>query len=336
MENANSPEYLEKIKIAVIENLKKTIPAPSVQMQDVPRHGMNVMTDEDDAELDDEDADNNPDVRMTQRAFEKRTVADNEFEESDDEDMAEANGVFRTNGKRKIMSDFKNAHEDPEPDFNDFLQEKKRKEVEAEAASLHAELQEAINNEEADETMEDIEDEIIEAPEPEEAAETAPTPPIVESAEVEVLDKDGDVDMEDAVEPEAAAPIKQEDADVQPAPVVEEPTLTDVVEKQADKPAEEAPLKDVPIESTEPAVEPAVEPPAEAAVPKQNEEDAAPADAPAPEPEKSEPEPEQAKSPAKPSEPVEDESSKAVVEDASKTSTEEKTGEGDGASSMAD
>ena len=37
MENANSKDYLEKIKIQVIENLKKTAHAPSVQMQEIGR-----------------------------------------------------------------------------------------------------------------------------------------------------------------------------------------------------------------------------------------------------------------------------------------------------------
>ena len=38
MDNANSPEYLEKIKHQVLENLRRTTQAaPSVQMQDVPR-----------------------------------------------------------------------------------------------------------------------------------------------------------------------------------------------------------------------------------------------------------------------------------------------------------
>ena len=46
MENSNSREYLEKIKYAVIENLRNTVPAPSVQMQDVPRQPFGGMTDE--------------------------------------------------------------------------------------------------------------------------------------------------------------------------------------------------------------------------------------------------------------------------------------------------
>ncbi|ROV93683.1 hypothetical protein VPNG_08860 [Cytospora leucostoma] len=99
MENANSTEYLEKIKNAVVENLKKTA-APSVQMQDVPRQSLG-MTDEDEALLDDLDEDENKDVRMTQRRWDKHVSRDDEYEESDDEEMAEANGVYQTNGKGK-------------------------------------------------------------------------------------------------------------------------------------------------------------------------------------------------------------------------------------------
>lgn len=108
MENANSYEYLEKIKIAVIENLKKTAPVPSVQMQDVPREGFG-MSDDQDAELDDLDEDENPDVRMTQRQWEKRVERQDEFEESDDEDMARANGVYKTNGRSRQETTFANA-----------------------------------------------------------------------------------------------------------------------------------------------------------------------------------------------------------------------------------
>ncbi|KAI0473927.1 hypothetical protein GGR56DRAFT_666888 [Xylariaceae sp. FL0804] len=100
MENANSPEYLEKIKNQLIDNLRRTAHAPSVQMQDVPRHSMGAMSDEDDAALDDEDEDEHKDVRMTQRRWEQRVEAANEYEESDDEDMDKANGVRRNGNSR--------------------------------------------------------------------------------------------------------------------------------------------------------------------------------------------------------------------------------------------
>ncbi|MBE3111167.1 MAG: hypothetical protein IMZ46_11765 [Acidobacteria bacterium] len=86
MDNANSREYLDKIKAAVFENLRHTIPAPSVQMTDVPP-SFGAMTDEEEAELDDLDADANQDARVTQHSADKHTSNDNEYEDSGDEEM---------------------------------------------------------------------------------------------------------------------------------------------------------------------------------------------------------------------------------------------------------
>lgn len=115
MENANNYEYLEKIKIAVIENLKKTAPVPSVQMQDIPRQSMG-MTDEEEAELDDLDEDENKDVRVTQRQWEKNRQRTDEFDESDDEDMARANGVNYDGPPRRSILDYRNPNADYEVD----------------------------------------------------------------------------------------------------------------------------------------------------------------------------------------------------------------------------
>ncbi|KAI1103655.1 hypothetical protein F4804DRAFT_309497 [Jackrogersella minutella] len=109
MENANSPEYLDKIKNQLIENLRRTAHAPSVQMQDVPRHSMGAMSDEEEAELDDLDEDENKDVRMTQRQWEQRIERDNEYEESDNEDMDRANGVHRNGSTRPSFMDYRNS-----------------------------------------------------------------------------------------------------------------------------------------------------------------------------------------------------------------------------------
>ncbi|KAI1636356.1 histone deacetylase RpdA/Rpd3 [Biscogniauxia mediterranea] len=110
MENANSPEYLEKIKNQLVDNLRRTAHVPSVQMQDVPRHSLGAMSDEDDAELDDLDEDENKDVRMTQRQWDQRIERDNEYEESDNEDLDRANGVARRNGSaRPAFMDYRNS-----------------------------------------------------------------------------------------------------------------------------------------------------------------------------------------------------------------------------------
>ena len=117
MDNANSPEYLEKIKIQVLENLKRTTQAaPSVQMQDVPREpmGMDETLDEEEARLDDEEADQetNKDRRHTQRLWDRRTERDDELSESEDEELAEEVGVRKqaSRPRRRGIMDWNNPH----------------------------------------------------------------------------------------------------------------------------------------------------------------------------------------------------------------------------------
>jgi histone deacetylase 1/2 len=110
MENSNSREYLEKITAAVIENLRQTAPAPSVQMQDVPRQPFGGMTDEEEAELADLDSDENKDVRVSIMASDKGVEHEAEFEPSEDENMAE----YRThqNGVKRSFTDYRDGAED--------------------------------------------------------------------------------------------------------------------------------------------------------------------------------------------------------------------------------
>ena len=117
MDNANSPEYLEKIKQQVLENLKRTQAAPSVQMQDVPREpmGMDETLDEEEARLDDEEADveANKDRRYTQRLWDKHTERDDELSESEDEDgLADSLGVKKqpSHPRRRGIMEWKNPH----------------------------------------------------------------------------------------------------------------------------------------------------------------------------------------------------------------------------------
>ncbi|EHL02310.1 putative Histone deacetylase RPD3 [Glarea lozoyensis 74030] len=112
MENANSKDYLEKIKIQVIENLKKTAHAPSVQMTDIPRTTLTGGTEDDDHELDDMDEDDNKDTRHTKRRWDQRITRDDELEESEDEEEAHANGVRPQEGqiKRRNIMDYQNAN----------------------------------------------------------------------------------------------------------------------------------------------------------------------------------------------------------------------------------
>ncbi|KAI9654557.1 MAG: histone deacetylase [Trizodia sp. TS-e1964] len=108
MENANSYDYLEKIKIQVIENLKRTAFAPSVQMTDVPPEPEG-MDDEADAVLDDLDEDEHKDERYTQRRRDKAIFKEGELSESEDEAGNEEDGVRRqaNSVRRRNMVDFR-------------------------------------------------------------------------------------------------------------------------------------------------------------------------------------------------------------------------------------
>ncbi|RAL67874.1 hypothetical protein DID88_008599 [Monilinia fructigena] len=101
MENANSKDYLEKIKIQVIENLKRTAHAPSVQMQDVPRTTLAGTTDEDEDMQADADEDENMDVRLTQHRNDKHVARDDEYDDGDEVEANLANGAFAQNVQAK-------------------------------------------------------------------------------------------------------------------------------------------------------------------------------------------------------------------------------------------
>ncbi|KAJ9612946.1 histone deacetylase [Cladophialophora chaetospira] len=107
MDNANSREYLDKILTQVLENMKRTAHAPSVQMTDVPRDSLG-MNDDDEAALDDLDEDEHPDSRKTQRRADKYVQKNGELSDSDDEEMEldadERPSVIR---KRRIMENYR-------------------------------------------------------------------------------------------------------------------------------------------------------------------------------------------------------------------------------------
>lgn len=221
MENANSYEYLEKIKIAVIENLKRTAAVPSVQMQDVPRQGLG-MSDEEEAELDDLDADENKDVRMTQRQWEKSTVRpEDALYESDDEDMAAANGVYKNGKTRRSILDHPNPHADVDMDSGVATPVRNGNGVPAE--SIEA----------ADDTM--VDGAAAEA-------QTAAKPDASPTA-----NGDGDVDMADASETAPEATVKSEEAEAQ----------TSLPADDSKAAAAEAPAP--PADASAPSAEPATE-----------------------------------------------------------------------------
>ncbi|KAL6877142.1 hypothetical protein J3F83DRAFT_728286 [Trichoderma novae-zelandiae] len=259
MENSNSREYLEKITAAVIDNLRHTGPAPSVQLQDVPRKPFGGMTDEEEAELDDLDEDENKDVRMSERQWDKHVENGAEFEASDDEDMAADNGKTRGKGHKRTFTDFRKD----EPEEKSERPSPAAAEADAtNSGAAEAPVVEDNTHDNNDDTIEDFAvpgerektpvDKMGESKEPEQEkeavmevgaemeveaeaeAEKEATAEKEKDVEMEKVDDDGDVGMADS-EPKEEMTIKKED--VEPEPVPEHvPSKSPAVEE---KPAEE-------------------------------------------------------------------------------------------------
>ena len=222
MENANSREYLDKIKAAVFENLRHTVPVPSVQMQDVPP-SFGAMTDEEEAELDDLNEDLNKDVRITEHAADKRTSNEAEFEDSGDEEMAEANGAPRGGSPRKRV-------------FTDFGREAAPESgtgTPANESPAEAEIEgEAPEAEDPDVTIEDADATVAASTDDKPAAEARPEPeskkddePAAPEAETERASKSKSKEPEPEPEPEAKAQEeapKEDKAPEKEAPETEE------------------------------------------------------------------------------------------------------------------
>ena len=123
MDNANTAEYLEKIKIQVIENIRRTMHKPSVQLTEVPDGMPGTDVDEADAILDDADDDENPDARFTAHAWDRRTEKEGELmSDSEDDEALERNGVRRSRaGRRRNITDHRNPRAAPDDDEDELL-----------------------------------------------------------------------------------------------------------------------------------------------------------------------------------------------------------------------
>jgi histone deacetylase 1/2 len=228
MENSNSREYLEKITSSVIDNLRQTGPAPSVQLQDVPRKPFGGMTDEEEAELDDLDEDENKDVRMTEHRWDKHVEHDNEFEASDDDEMARVNGATRQNGNKRSFTDYRKGEMDVDnPDAPP-------------AKAPNGASNDDAAEEHAGEDGHDVNDDTIddisapdqpEKDQPEKAIENASEG--VKEPEPTKVDGDGDVGMEDSAVEETT--IKKEDIETEAPEAPTEPSAP------TEKPAQEEP-----------------------------------------------------------------------------------------------
>ena len=230
MENANSKDYLEKIKIQVIENLKKTAHAPSVQMTDVPRTTIMGGTDDDEAELDDLDEDENKDTRHTKRRWDQRVTRDDELDESEDEEEARANGILPQNGasKRRNIMDYQNSNavaSDIEMDSG--IATPAQNDVDDMATAMATEANAEVNAE----VMERKSRSLTAA----ETGEAGPSnaPSRSHSAKPQV-DNEGDVDMTEPAPAQAAqVPTPAADAPISPtasaAPATPAPATTEPV-----------------------------------------------------------------------------------------------------------
>ncbi|KAM0441082.1 hypothetical protein ACHAPT_000387 [Fusarium lateritium] len=228
MENSNSREYLEKITSAVIDNLRQTGPAPSVQMQDVPRKPFGGMTDEEEAELDDLDEDENKDVRMTEHRWDKRVEHEGEFEPpSDDDEMARAHGATRQNGNKRTFTDYRKG------------------EMEVDSGNATPKATNGASAEEpAGDDAHDINDDTIEdisaheQPEKDQPEKEVEKPEkVTKDTEKTNVDDDGDVGMTDTAPAEETTTIKKEDvepeATAEPAVAAEKPAQEESTTKEA-------------------------------------------------------------------------------------------------------
>jgi histone deacetylase 1/2 len=254
MDNANSNDYLEKIKIQVIENLKKTAFAPSVQMQDVPRDPLGGMTEEEEAELDDLDVDENKDTRHTKRRWDARVEKEGELEDSDDEEEAERHGVRAQNGalKRRNIMNYQNENAASDTEMSGVATPA---EVDEAVAARASEANAAVN----EEVMKNKQlSALAEEVGPSNAASKADSP--------KPVDTDGDIDMTE-ISAEAAPETEAVPAPSEPAvatpplsPPVEEPpaaTVEPPVEKPSD--VEPTPAEPMVVEPTVKAEDAAVE-----------------------------------------------------------------------------
>jgi histone deacetylase 1/2 len=232
MENANSKEYLEKIKVQVIENLKKTAHAPSVQLTDVPRTtlAMGDLSDYED-ELDDLDEDLNPDERVTMRMLDQRIARDDELYDSDGEEEA-VNGVRShpgTNKRRNIMD-----YQNPNSVADDI--EVDTKVAVSELENGHDEKVPEPSVEAKDEVSDTVMDE-------NEQNATGPEAGDDEPSAAPAVDNEGDVNMEQAApEPPLQVPTPTSQANSPP------PT-THTATAPAPATAEATPLSQYPIEA---------------------------------------------------------------------------------------
>lgn len=199
MDNANTPEYLAKIRNSVIENLSRTKFGPSVQMTNVPGDIVG-MDDEADAEMDDLDQDENPDARYTQRRWDQRIEKDGELSDSEDEEGNARNGIVKQPGVRKRMNimDYQNPRAVPDLDSGAATPASASANGEAAVAAANGDLHEDLMKAKAS------------ASPPLGAAAPAANNQSANASQVSRVSQAGDIDMTEAQSAAPAAPATQQ------------------------------------------------------------------------------------------------------------------------------
>ncbi|KAF7592733.1 histone deacetylase [Aspergillus hancockii] len=265
MDNANTKEYLDKIRIQVVENLKRTSFAPSVQMTDVPRDPLvEGMDDEAEAILDDMDEDDNKDKRYTKRRFDQYVEKPGELSDSEDEEENAANGVRRQPGVRKPRNqvNYRNLDVDsgldsgvatpieassvPDDDMDTTADAKMGEEIprtETEAPATPSVTEPPSRADEASAT-EQTEMAI------DEQEQANPSAPISRQPSLQVQDED--TTMEDAEEPAPVRVQPEQSAVPSEAPEEQKPIEeTPATDKPATEPSSPAKAQSPPNETTE-------------------------------------------------------------------------------------
>lgn len=126
MANQNSPEYLEKIKTRLFENLRMLPHAPGVQAAPIPEDAIDQEREDDDKQ--------DPDERISIRASEKRISKEEEFSDSEDEGDGRKDQRSHKPKAKKTKTEAAPADDAAAGDVADKGSDSKAKDGNAEAA----------------------------------------------------------------------------------------------------------------------------------------------------------------------------------------------------------
>lgn len=114
MANQNTPEYMDKIKTRLFENLRMLPHAPGVQMSAIPEDAVNEESEDEDKV--------NPDQRISIRQTDKRIACEEEYSDSEDED---GDRKDRRDHKKKKQKENEDKSKEANKDKKDDKEAKK-------------------------------------------------------------------------------------------------------------------------------------------------------------------------------------------------------------------